>query len=491
MKKLLVIALLSASLFGQGLINTPVTVASPTMTVAFTCQSANSLGFLLNGTDETAKLNSVLAAFYTAGGGCLAIDANKTLRADSKITIPNNAASITLPFSTTGNSGYFIQPNIRITGANQNAFYGNGVTGTGSTLDLRFTGSGGKLVSLAQGNLEIDHITVMSGGASTDCNSLIVITGTTTRIHNNIFAGTNTSSPCTTAITSGGTNQPNSNIQGNESDWAWGTVYIYENTFGASMGTGSAPNIQHAFIGNSSVNDGLFNDNALGGVANIGSNQTADKSVILMNGYGTGSNASRAMHFERNLIEAGTTPVGMYLANTERAVISIECWDGTSANSCIDGTSTATKNSILPTNFVDQTGGAFIGPNLSTNNYFPWNSIPFVFDGNGSALSGTITHCSDPTPFGGYVNQFAMIADQSGNATITVKTVAQASYTGPGSATDISNGGESMSAATSKVDTTLTGWSRTITPGTVFCVVLSSPATVTRVSGSVQVWTGK
>jgi hypothetical protein len=35
--------------------------------------------------DETTLLNSTLSAFYTAGGGCLAIDAGKTLRADGQI----------------------------------------------------------------------------------------------------------------------------------------------------------------------------------------------------------------------------------------------------------------------------------------------------------------------------------------------------------------------------------------------------------------------
>ncbi len=67
------------------------------------CTAASSLGFLLNGTDETAKLNSVLLAFYNHGGGCLAIDCGKTLRADSQIVLPN-AGTVTYglpPYSIT------------------------------------------------------------------------------------------------------------------------------------------------------------------------------------------------------------------------------------------------------------------------------------------------------------------------------------------------------------------------------------------------------
>jgi hypothetical protein len=76
------------------------------------------------------------------------------------------------------------------------------------------------------------------------------------------------------------------------------------------------------------------------------------------------------------------------------------------------------------------TGATFADANWSANNNMPWRTIPFFFDGGGSALSGTITRCT-PITFGGVVNKFFVQADQSGSATITVKTVASGSYTGP------------------------------------------------------------
>ena len=67
---------------------------------AGSCSLASSLGFQLNGTDETSLLNSTLAAFYAAGGGCLAIDGGKTLRIDGQITcrIPACRTACRCPF---------------------------------------------------------------------------------------------------------------------------------------------------------------------------------------------------------------------------------------------------------------------------------------------------------------------------------------------------------------------------------------------------------
>ena len=68
------------------------------------CTSASALGFALDGSDETTLLNSTLAAMNTAGGGCLAIDAAKTLRADGQVIL------------TFGASLTFTQRTIRIIG---------------------------------------------------------------------------------------------------------------------------------------------------------------------------------------------------------------------------------------------------------------------------------------------------------------------------------------------------------------------------------------
>jgi hypothetical protein len=113
------------------------------------------------------------------------------------------------------------------------------------------------------------------------------------------------------------------------------------------------------------------------------------------------------------------------------------------------------------------------GPTANQN----YRDIIVVFDGGGSALSGTTTRCREVS-FGGTINQYTAVADVSGSATITIKTVAYGSYTGPASASDISNGGEVLSSAAKMQDSTLTGWTTSLTAGSVLCGVLSSPTTI-------------
>lgn len=115
-----------------------------------------------------------------------------------------------------------------------------------------------------------------------------------------------------------------------------------------------------------------------------------------------------------------------------------------------------------------------------------YRSVVGFFDGGGAALSGTTTRCQQVN-FGGTINEFSMVADQSGNATVTVLAISFGSYTGPGSAVDISNGGETMTGAVSKQDSTLTGWTTSLAANTVVCFSLSSPATITWLNANIRV----
>ena len=115
--------------------------------------------------------------------------------------------------------------------------------------------------------------------------------------------------------------------------------------------------------------------------------------------------------------------------------------------------------------------------------------IPFTFDGGGSALSGTLTRCA-PVEYAGTISGIYMVSDLSGNATLDVKTVAYASYTGPASTSTIANyptNNPTFTGATKFSDTTLTNWTKALTANTVVCVTLSSPATITWLSGKITV----
>jgi len=429
------------------------------------CQLASALGFALDGSDETTTMNAVFANFYAAGGGCLAIDQNKTLRIDGQIILPH------------GGSPKYYSPPYRITGAGRN--WGGGEPYDGiSTLDLRYAGSANgnfKFQHVGHGQFELDHLTVKDGGA--DCNPYFVLNGDN-EVHQVTFVPSTTGTGCNTFLTTGGTAQPNAAFTGTYSDWFWGQSLIHHNLF----------NPGRALLAKSSSNAMVFDSNvaqgpAAGGVA-----------LIDFQGYGTGGFASRGSVISNNLIEVvGGATCGINLHNTENAVIEGNgFWDGAGGTYGICGDSTATKNTIAKTNFVDLTGGTLVNPSfgVNSNNYWPWRTVPFFFDGGGSALSGSITRCG-LVSFGGKINQFSMAADQSGSATVTVKAIAFGSYTGPGSASDISNGGESLSSAVTKQDATLTGWTTTVTPNTMLCFTLSSPSTVTWVGGNVQIWEGR
>lgn len=130
--------------------------------------------------------------------------------------------------------------------------------------------------------------------------------------------------------------------------------------------------------------------------------------------------------------------------------------------------------------------GAFMtsGSGATTNQNI--RSVPFFFDGAGSAVSAA-TRCG-VVRFAGAITGFTMISDVSGNATVDVKTVAFGSYTGPASASSITDGHTpSMTGATSFQDTTLTSWTTSISANTVVCFVLSSPATITWLSGNITI----
>jgi len=421
------------------------------------CRTASSLGFLLNGTDETALLNSTLAS--TSGVSCLAIDAWKTLRADGQVLAP-----ITHAFRITG-----------ATGSN-----GFGSLPGGSTLDLRYAGSsngGAKLFAGGtydggdlQSYLQIDNITITSGGS--DCNPFIISSLVRLDIHRVYFLGTQAANAaCNDAI-----------IQGFGGDFIGYGSRITDNSFYG---------MAHVYTGNSQSSWEVNGVNITGNWIQGGNSTSPIDAAIKFTG------SARGNQVHDNLLEhAGTSiPDHNYTcfalftgAGVNNSFSGNQSWDGDSNTSMFCGNAAAIGNNIDKSNFVDVLGTTLTDSNWAENNNMPWRVFPFFFDGSGSALSGTTTRCG-LMPYGGRINRFSMFADQSGTATITVKSVAAGSYTGPGSASTI--GTETMTSAARKQDTTLSGWTLPIAANSMVCVSLSSPSTVTWVSGNVQVWEGK
>jgi hypothetical protein len=114
--------------------------------------------------------------------------------------------------------------------------------------------------------------------------------------------------------------------------------------------------------------------------------------------------------------------------------------------------------------------------------------IGATFDaGAGSALSGGSTMCKHYAfPF--TVRKATLTANVSASATVDVRTVAYASWTGAASASSITaSATPAISSATKYQDGTLTGWTVTHAAETQVCYVLSSPATAQWVTLSLEV----
>ncbi|HTS62157.1 MAG TPA: hypothetical protein VMH28_09030 [Candidatus Acidoferrales bacterium] len=453
------------------------------------CQLASALGFALNGSDETSLLNTTLTAFYTAGGGCLAINAGKTLRADGQIVLPNSG----LP--------NLIQPTYRFTSAgNAGGWADSSTSASGGVLDLRFHGdsshpeygNGPKLVTIGSGNVIFDNLTITSGAGSADCATYLMTTASMLMVHNVTFWGQHgLTSACNDAVVLGGTAWNNAAPAGTLADHfaGYGTV-IRDNRF---LG------MARAVWARSAVNAVTIDANFIMG----GNSVNPVGNAIDIVGYnGSLTDASRGNTISNNVIELGgqgsdklyTCGIHLQYAN-QNQLFGNSFWDGGGNTYAFCGDGTAIQNNVERTNFIDVTGTRFLNATWSANNYMPWRTIPFFFDGGGQPLASNITRCGR-VPFGGVINQFSMAADQPGSATVTVKAAALGSYAGAGSASDISNGGETMTGVAAKQDSTLAGWSYTsggslLQPNSMVCFTLTGASGITWLAGDLQVWEGR
>lgn len=104
--------------------------------------------------------------------------------------------------------------------------------------------------------------------------------------------------------------------------------------------------------------------------------------------------------------------------------------------------------------------------------------IKFTFGGGGSLLSGSDSLC-ETVAISGTISGVYLKSDVSGGATVDIKTVAEASYTSPASASTITASATPvLSSAARYADTTLTGWTTTLTAPVAVCAFLSSPSSI-------------
>lgn len=133
-------------------------------------------------TDDSTAFSATLAACQAAGGGTISLSA-KTYRLNGALAP-----------AFTGSGTSTLQKPMRITGpmsGGWNGYWSASPLNGGAVLDLRYDGSDGlhpaKFDTRGGGALELDHITIVSGG--TDDFPLLQTTNTTMHIHHNVFLG--------------------------------------------------------------------------------------------------------------------------------------------------------------------------------------------------------------------------------------------------------------------------------------------------------------
>lgn len=163
---------------------------------------------------------------------------------------------------------------------------------------------------------------------------------------------------------------------------------------------------------------------------------------------------------------AGTGTVTS-VAQTVPAFLSVSGSPVTTSGTLAITANTQAANLILS----GPTSGSAAVPTFKT----PSNQFRITFDGGGATLTGTPFAYSD-SQFSGTIVGLVVLGDQSGTITITAK---KSSFSGfPGSLADITGGNNIVVTAAQKLsDTTLTGWTTSVTAGDCFEFKISGSVT--------------
>ena len=146
------------------------------------------------------------------------------------------------------------------------------------------------------------------------------------------------------------------------------------------------------------------------------------------------------------------------------------------------GANTLARLAGTTAGYVLTAGGSSTAPAYAAN----VSSVGAILDGGGAAIpANTIIYIR--VPFACTINEFTILADQSGSITVKVYKDTYANYP-PIAADDISNGGLAVTTTTKATDTTLTSWTTAIAAGDVLAFTNTTLATtITRVTCQLKV----
>jgi len=114
------------------------------------------------------------------------------------------------------------------------------------------------------------------------------------------------------------------------------------------------------------------------------------------------------------------------------------------------------------------------------------SALEYVIDAAGAAISTGVVGDLE-VPFDSYIEEVELLADRSGSIKIDIWADTYGNYP-PTNADTITGGAEpEISAGTKDKDTTLTGWTRSLTKGQTLRFNVDSCTTITRVTISLKV----
>jgi hypothetical protein len=128
------------------------------------------------------------------------------------------------------------------------------------------------------------------------------------------------------------------------------------------------------------------------------------------------------------------------------------------------------------------------GPDTTIARPSDWNAdhtglapgtIVAVFDGGSAAITGN-PEVDVVVPDGGTLTSYTLLADASGSAVIDVWRDTYANYPPTDADSITASAPPTLSSAIKATDSTLTGWSKTVTAGDIFRFHVDSSTTVKR-----------
>lgn len=159
-------------------------------------------------------------------------------------------------------------------------------------------------------------------------------------------------------------------------------------------------------------------------------------------------------------------------------------YNGGITNANISG-SAAIATSKLADGALD-TGITVADANAASGADFMISGIEFVIDGSGGTISTGVAGDLE-IPFDCTINRVSMMADQSGSAVVDIWKDTWGNFPPTNADSITASAVPTITSATNSQDTTLTGWTTTISAGDVLRYNVDSATTITRLTVSLKV----